>query len=301
MDKQTVLDEAEKALDVIEERIGEVEQIETVVAQNKTASTIIIGLGVVLVAASSAFAGYKFAERKLTARYEELAEKERRDTKEFYDRTYKVDTFATPGDAVRALVPEDEQEIVVNRIGVDPEISEALEQAKAYVPKTGHVAYDKVRSERVVVPDSVQVVEETVEEHVEVVQNVFADGGSWSYEEAVKTRTYHQPYIITEEEYLANEPEHEQSQLSFFEEDGVLADAADKVIDDTDKIVGDDNLVKFGAGAKHKDVLFIRNEEMECDFEIARSYGSYLEEALNMKHSDDDGRTRKFRNRGDDG
>lgn len=296
MDTQKVLDETEKALDVIEDRITEIEQIEQVVAKNKTASILLIGTGVVLIAASSAFAGYKFAERRLKTKYEKLAEQELDEAKEYYRRMYKSEEFATPADAVKALVPEEEQELIVK-----VKVAEAAEEAANYVTTSGHVAYDKIQGEKI----KAAGVTVTREEKVEVRQNVFADNSGadhieWVYADEVAKRTPDEPYIITEEEYLANDPEHEQAQLTYFEEDGVLADAADKPIEDTDSVVGDDNLVKFGKGSKNKDIVFIRNERMECDFEIERSTGSYVEEALGIRHSDDDGRRRKFRH-GDDG
>lgn len=296
MDSKTVLDETEKALDVIEDKLDAIEEIQTVVVKNKNTSFVLIGAGVVLIAASSAFAGYKFAERRLKTKYEALAEQELDEAKEYYRRMYKSEGFATPADAIKALVPEEDQEIIVKNPAAD--IAESLEKAKNYVTTSGHVAYDKVQGEKI----KAAGVTVTKEEHVEVTQNVFtdADRDTWDYEEEVANRTHNQPYIISEEEYLANDPEHEQSSLTFFEEDGVLADAADKVVEDTDRVVGDDNLVKFGHGSKNKNIVFVRNESMECDFEIERSTGSYVEEALGIRHSDDDGRQRKFR-RGDDG
>jgi hypothetical protein len=296
MDKQTVLEETEKALDVIEDKLDEIEKVEEVIVKNKTASIILIGAGVVLVAASSAFAGYKFAERRLKTKYDALAAQELDEAKEYYRRLYKTDEFATPEAAVKVLVPEEEQELDTE------EIAEARTNAENYVTTSGHVSYDKVQGEKLR-GAGVKITKE--EKRIEVEStNVFDNSGpdhvDWVYADEVKLRTPDKPYIITEEEYLANDPEHEQTSLTYFEEDGVLADAADKVIDETDMVVGDDNLVKFGKGSRNKDIVFIRNEAMECDFEVERSRGSYVEEALGIRHSDDDRRIRKFR-RGDDG
>lgn len=296
MDKQTVLDETEKALDLIEDKLDSIEEIEEVVAKNKTASALIIGVGVVLVAASSAFAGYKFAERKLKTKYEALAELDREETKEYYRRMYKTEEFATPGDALRALVPEEEQELLVKT-------EKAAEEARNYVTTHDHVAYDKVQSEKI--RDAGVVI--TREEHseVEVTTNVFEvdpeETGHVDFEEESESRKNRGlPYIITEQVYLENEPEYEQAGLTYFEEDDTLVDAADKVIPDIDTIVGDDNMTKFGYGSRNVNTVFIRNDAMECDFEVSRSSGSYVEEALGIRHDDGDGRVRKFR-RGDDG
>lgn len=303
MDKQTVLDETEKALDLIENRLDEIEEIEGVVVKNKTASAIVIGVGVVLVAASSAFAGYKFAERRLKTKYETLAEQEREETKQYYSRMYKVGDYATPGGALRALVPEEEQELLLKseETMVAEAVAESAEEAKNYVTTHGHVAYDKVAGEKI----KAAGVTVTREERVEVTTNVFEtdpeETGHVEFEEEAERRKAEGlPYIITEQEYLENAPGHEQTGLTYFEDDDTLLDAADKIIPDSDGVVGDDNLTKFGYGSKNANVVFIRNDSMEEDFEVERSFGSYVEEAFGIRHDDGDGRIRKFR-RGDDG
>jgi hypothetical protein len=295
MDKQTVLDETEKALDAIEDKLDAIEEIEGVVAKNKTVSTILIGAGIVLVAASSAFAGYKFAERKLKTKYEALAEADREETKQYYRRMYKVEEFATPGDALRALVPEEEQELLVKseEQAASEMIEAAREEAENYVTTAGHVAYDKVQGEKI----KTAGVTITREERVEVTQNVFevdpAETGHVDFEEESERRKdAGLPYIISEQEYLENAPNYEQTGLTYFEEDDTLVDAADQVIPAMDDVVGDDNMTKFGYGSKNVNTVFIRNDTMECDFEVSRSHGSYVEEAIGIKHDDGDGRVR---------
>lgn len=304
MDTQTVLDETEKALDVIEERINEIEEIEGVVAKHKGTSFVLIGVGVALVAASSAFAGYKFAERKFKTKYELLAEQEREETKDYYSRMYKLGEYATPGGALRAMVPEGEQELEIHPELTEQELkdlNDAAVEAKNYVTTEGHVAYDKVRSQKVREAGVTITREETVE-----VKTVFEEpdpdeiGHIDFEEESERRRMLGLPYIISEQVYLENEPGHEQIGLTYFERDDTLVDAGDRVIPDMDGIVGDDNLTKFGYGSKNVNVVFIRNDAKETDYEVERSDGSYVEEALGIRHDDGDGRIRKFR-RGDDG
>lgn len=303
MDKQSVIEETEKALDVIETKLDSIEEIENVVAKNKVVSSILIGAGVVLVAASSAFAGYKFAQRKLKAQYEELATQEIEEAKAFYGRLYKTtDKLATPEEAFKDAVEAAEAE--------EPTEAQLLQDAVKAVSSNYEtstkdpVDYSKIN--KVAIDEEVAagtlVIEETT--RVEVATNVFTDANleHWDYEREVAKRTPDVPYIITEEEFLQNDPSHAQSSLTYFEKDDILLDAVDQIIQDQDGIVGDDNLVRFGKGSKHPNIVFVRNERIETDFEIERSSGSYVEEVAGLRDdSEDAGRTpRKFRS-GDDG
>ena len=63
----------------------------------------------------------------------------------------------------------------------------------------------------------------------------------------------------------------------YYEGDGTLCKDDDELIDDVNGLVGDANLLKFGLGSQDKDVVYVRNEKWNCDFEITRVKGSYGE------------------------
>lgn len=116
------------------------------------------------------------------------------------------------------------------------------------------------------------------------VVNIFDVSGDESLLDPER-RDPEEPYIITEEEYLEGEPEFEQVTLTYYEGDNVLTDDRDQIVPDH-SCVGDDNLVHFGLGTEQKNMLFIRNEKAEADYEVSRSEGSYSVEVLGFDPED---------------
>lgn len=133
----------------------------------------------------------------------------------------------------------------------------------------------------------------------DVVVNVFDAGiEGWDYELELAKRDENpdDPFIISEEEYMQNEPEHEQISFTYYDGDQVLADERDGVVDNEDITIGKPENLRFGHGSKDKNIVYIRNEGSGTDFEIAYSDKKYAEEVLGfIEHDDDDGRPRKFR------
>jgi hypothetical protein len=116
-------------------------------------------------------------------------------------------------------------------------------------------------------------------------------------EEEMRNRNPDEPYVISEEEFLENEPEHVQHNLTYFEEDDVLTDEQDQPIPDTEETVGNANLLRFGQGTKDNNTVFIRNEKLNIDFEVSRNKGSYVREVLGFIQHDDRRRVKSFRRR----
>lgn len=111
------------------------------------------------------------------------------------------------------------------------------------------------------------------------------------------------PYIITREEFLQNEPDHEQLKFTYWEGDDVLVDDREEFnpINDTERVAGDDNLLHFGYGSGDEHVVYIRNEAVDPPFDlhVTRSTGKYAHEVMgdmdedstHLQHS----QPRKFR------
>lgn len=121
-------------------------------------------------------------------------------------------------------------------------------------------------------------------------RNVFEESG-WDYAKEVKSRSNEIPYIIHADEHEAGEKGYDNASLTFYEDDDVLADEDDAVIDHN--VVGMHNLTRFGHGSNNPDILYIRNDVLEIDYEIARSTGSYAQEVHGLKH--EDGRRKRQR------
>lgn len=80
------------------------------------------------------------------------------------------------------------------------------------------------------------------------------------------------PYVIIPEEF--DENGYETVTLYYFE-DGVVTDVSYEVIDNVDELIGEDSLNHFGE--YEKDTVFVRNDNLETDFEIQRDSRRFSE------------------------
>lgn len=193
--------------------------------------------------------GYLFARKQLTDVYQLLLEEEVERTKAYYRQRNQNGGFETALDAAAALLIE-EKEITAEDFA---QIAKDL----GYVP----------------------------DENLETEDHNIFDGGAEdmdddaiAQEEAL--RSDEEPYIISVEEYMQSENGYRQFTLTYFEGDDTLVDEHEKPVDETAKYVGDNNLKRFGHRSRDRNVLYIRNEKAELEFEVIRSQRSYTEDVL---------------------
>lgn len=118
----------------------------------------------------------------------------------------------------------------------------------------------------------------------------------WDYEEELVNRSPDVPYVISLEEFTDGSEGFEQTTVTYFEGDDVLSDESDKIIEDIANTVSEETLYRFGHGSKDNNVVYVRNEKLNLDFEILRSHRKYAQEVLGfIEHSNKPG-IRKFRN-----
>lgn len=123
-------------------------------------------------------------------------------------------------------------------------------------------------------------------------RNIFRDRPKytdrWDYNEEKRRRTPDIPYVIHYDE--RHEFDYSEVTLTYYEGDDVLCDADDDVIDQNtrDRLIGEDNLMKFGHGSNDPDIVFIRNDELEIMYEVVKSPNHYGQEVhgLDMSHGD---------------
>jgi hypothetical protein len=137
-----------------------------------------------------------------------------------------------------------------------------------------------------------------------IVRNVFESDNPDTYfdpeEEAERRATKpNEPFVITADEFNENETDYEQQCLTYYDGDDVLADQQDQPIPEIDKVIGYENLLRFGHGSGDPMLVFIRNNKLEVDFEVTHSDGKFAKEVLGfddeLKHEDK--RPKKFRPR----
>lgn len=221
--------------------------------------------------AGTYFVLHKKLSTKFQAEYDARLEKELKDTKRFYEKVHKTGGFADPEKLVEELGLETPK--VSEPVEEDPKMTEALDALRKYTSDPS-------------------AAETTVELHNIFRESVRVDPTEEDDEEPDDPTV---PYIISKDTYLEGEKDYEQSSYVYYMEDGVLTDEFDKVIEDEDKIVGEGNLHRFGYKSEDNNVVYIRNDRMEMDFEIMRSRGSYAKEVLGFTHAETSGRPRKFR------
>jgi hypothetical protein len=117
----------------------------------------------------------------------------------------------------------------------------------------------------------------------------------WDWVTELAGRNEDEPYVIHHDEFTADQPEYDKVCLTYYEKDDVVLDDRVTPLPDVDLIIGNANLQRFGHGSKKKDVVFIRNEHLETDWEVTRKLGDYAEEVLGfIQHDDGPGKVLKF-------
>ena len=92
------------------------------------------------------------------------------------------------------------------------------------------------------------------------------------------------PYVISPADFDTVD-DYETFSLNYFE-DGVLADDMGNVIENVDAMVGRDSLNHFGE--YEDDSVHVRNDALQCDFEVLRDLRKYSDVYRNGPRPDDD-------------
>lgn len=101
-------------------------------------------------------------------------------------------------------------------------------------------------------------------------------------------------YVISKDSFENDDSEYTQNTLTYFADDDVLADERDQPIHNKRPIVGEDNL-RFGEESNDPNIVYIRNDILEVDFEVCLSEGSFAHEVLGVIEHSDKRKIRKFR------
>lgn len=261
-----VADVTEQTMDILEDTIEKLEhkasQVVTITKNNPyvVAGALMFGIFI------GGLITYKVTERRLSTKFDQELTEQIAAAKAYRVRVAKEGEFETPEGAVEALIPD-----------------EVVEAVQTYQGRSKSVAYNK--------PGTIdpRPPVEVVVENVEVKQNVTVvtenDPRDWDYNAEIADRELNPdvPYTISFAEFNENNVGHEQTTFTYYSADQTLADAQEKPVDNIDYVIGDDNLTRFGHGSDDPNVVYVRNEKIDMDFEIVRSNGSYQSEVLNVE------------------
>ena len=82
-----------------------------------------------------------------------------------------------------------------------------------------------------------------------------------------------EPYVIPPDE-CGEEPEYSITELTYFALDDILVDSFGEVVENPDTLVGRNFKDHFGEC--EDDSVFVRNEQLKCDFEILKDLDNYI-------------------------
>ena len=288
---------------------------------------VVIGVSGVVVGATAGYVVYRWQKKRLVAKIEaehdQRLEVEIEAMRKFYEKRsgkIKPKPFSSPEEAAKALLPK------TNEDKLAEEAAQALNTYEGDQPPPGivtspeddpregttsRVRYDKVKASpnAEAVGSVVQSIAEDMKAEPEtkaeeISHNVFVQRAvldSWDQEAEESSRHAESPYVISHDEFMENSFEHQQNSLTYYRGDDTLVDERDQPIDEVEAVVGMENLRLFGHGSRDSNIVYIRNERIELDFEVTQNRGKYGEEVLGFQHADfPNSRFRKGR-RGDDG
>lgn len=211
-----------------------------------------------LIAIGAFGAGYLVAGVRLQRKFDvELAD-ELFNTEEAYKKNLGaadkcIDDFQSmyvrADDELRALKKQFGVTPTTDKLIAEQEALVVPEEAKAaYVAYGGHVPEQRAPEVRAVVPED--------ESNI--------------------------PFIITDEEFIAGELNYTTATLTYYEGDQVLAAVDDSRIDDGDKDKAVGSCLTFFKEMAPDAAMYVRCHELQHDFEIVRSPGSYDHEVMGL-------------------
>jgi hypothetical protein len=212
------------------------------------AIVVTAGLGVV----AGGGAGYFLAEKRLRLKYEQLAEAEIEEMREHY--------------RARLLAKEEQEK---------PDLETKIQDLGYGQPAPAMDGPWPKSDPPIPVED----------EEIEEVHNVFTDAVEWDQEAENALRKDKKIYVIHVDE--RGETGFDDTTLTYYEGDDVLAGSDDRVISEVDELVGLENLDRFGHGSNDPAIVYIRNIDHMLEIEVVKSPGTYAEEVHGLQHMDE--------------
>lgn len=228
--------------------------------------------GGLLVGATSAyFVAKRLADRRAETEIQDIRETYREMTREYQTRIEKNK------DVVEGPVVEQKLEMDFRLPGAPAPIQDDI---RPYKEKLEEAGYQVPRLENLSVfqkEDTDKMVRATGSEPVDEIGEELFDRSK--------------PYIISAQEFISNDTTDEGIQpdkitLTYFVEDDTLVDDQEVEIPDSDAVVGNINLGRFGYRSDDVNIVYVRNESIGADFEIIRDHRSFVEVVLGLNLPD---------------
>lgn len=202
--------------------------------------------------------GIFITTKRIKAKYEAEMAEEIASVKETYKRRYKSEGYSTPEEAAETL---QQQNDIISTMGYgETAVTNIFNNFEASKQQE-----ESIREALTLDEDD----EDEEQDETDYSESIFDHPDVVVHDEL---RDPDKPYLITLDEFMDDShwKDYTKLTLTYFEGDQTMIDEKEGFVDDIDKIIGEENLAKFGYGNTDKDMLYIRNEKLEVDFEIAR-------------------------------
>lgn len=244
--------------------------------------------------------GYLIAKKRLEKKYFDMARLEISEAKEYYKFLRKEAPYDDPSVALafynaRLLEVEfwaengtptenvEEPPAIYNELIRERAAEKADEEEKSVAQKQIDGLLEAAEAIRMTVEPPTQAqrtltLEDVTSQPTEIVENIFDKVKAMPLEELRKEMG--EPYVIALAEFATDEQQYAKETLTYYLGDNVLVDDAERPIDDVEGTVGEINLEHFGHGSEDDDIVYVRNDKRDIDFEIVRVDKSYVEFVL---------------------
>lgn len=270
------------------------------------APAVLVGSSSAIACALGALTAHILTKNALKAKYEALVEAEVQTAKAYFSMRHKTGAYADP------------VKLAEERLGKDEVETEYVEKVQQYKGREEHIQKAEIKHVSKPRPDEdmeafeqrlideakhevdgvkqklgiFEEEDEPDEEEEVITMNIFSENESSA--SSAGGRDTNRPFILSAREFEDGELDYSQNTLTYYEGDDVLTDERDQPIHHLQKIVGSENL-KFGEMSDDPNIVYIRNNELEVDFEVCRSKGTFTEEVLGFTEPSNKPRPRKFR------
>ena len=247
----------------------ELEQVAVVARKidGKAIGTLMIGIGIG--ATIGFYIGYKYSKKKLRKDVFEEAEKEIAEIREHY-----------------------QQKIIAAEAQDKPSVEELIAE-RGYSTK---VTDEGIRPLRPPVPvDPPKSAQREIPTPINPNKQVFRTEAAmkdkeenWDWETETIQRRDDEPYIIHQDEFTLNESGYSQKSYVYYSKDMILIDEDDPqtVLNNRENLIGEEALNRFGHGSDDYNIVYVRNSELQLEFEINRVLGSWEEEVLGLDNNE---------------
>lgn len=207
---------------------------------------------------------YLLVRQALMEKYRDIAEAEIASVKESYDLLNKQGPYSDPKKAMERFKELESQvdkyEDMIDENGYfREEILDANEETTEEAP----VVRPPMPDGR---PDPMTVVESVTDDRPKPARHEGSDT----------------PYVVTVNEFMQDREEFEKITVTYYEYDNTLASEDDTIVDNHDRLVGQEfpNYVGWESGSDN--VVYVRNERISSDFEILVNPNGYEAEVLGI-------------------